>query len=86
MRILAPFLWPRKEIILQFRVLFCFLLLAGGRVINLYVPIYSKLIGINIFLGLKQFFNVYYNYSLGNQAFLFQLIVLQLLLQSSGST
>ncbi|XP_034235611.1 ATP-binding cassette sub-family B member 6, mitochondrial isoform X2 [Thrips palmi] len=44
MRILAPFLWPRKEIMLQFRVLFCFLLLAGGRVINLYVPIFSKLI------------------------------------------
>ncbi|KAE8740122.1 ABC-transporter, subfamily B member 03 [Frankliniella occidentalis] len=43
-KILAPFLWPHKEILLQFRVLFCFLLLAGGRVINLYVPIFSKLI------------------------------------------
>ncbi|XP_069668711.1 ATP-binding cassette sub-family B member 6 isoform X2 [Periplaneta americana] len=39
---LAPFLWPKKDILLQFRVMFCFLLLAFGRVINLYVPIYSK--------------------------------------------
>lgn len=43
--VLAPFLWPKKDLPLQFRVLFCFLLLAAGRVINLYVPIYSKLIG-----------------------------------------
>jgi hypothetical protein len=43
--ILAPFLWPKKDILLQFRVVFCFLLLAAGRVMNLYVPIYSKLIG-----------------------------------------
>ncbi|KDR08849.1 ATP-binding cassette sub-family B member 6, mitochondrial isoform X3 [Zootermopsis nevadensis] len=42
--VLAPFLWPKKDLPLQFRVLFCFLLLAVGRVINLYVPIYSKLI------------------------------------------
>ncbi|XP_071057078.1 ATP-binding cassette sub-family B member 6 isoform X2 [Onthophagus taurus] len=41
---LAPFLWPKKDCCLQFRVIFCFLLLAGGRVINLYVPIYSKFI------------------------------------------
>lgn len=42
---LMPFMWPKKDVILQFRVLFCFLLLAGGRVVNLYVPIYNKLIG-----------------------------------------
>ncbi|XP_063219275.1 ATP-binding cassette sub-family B member 6 [Bacillus rossius redtenbacheri] len=41
---LAPFLWPQKDILLQLRVIFCFILLSGGRVINLYVPIYSKLI------------------------------------------
>lgn len=45
MSVLAPFLWPKKDVLLQFRVLFCFLLLAAGRAINLYVPIYSKLIG-----------------------------------------
>lgn len=42
--VLAPFLWPKKDVLLQFRVVFCFLLLAAGRAINLYVPIYSKLI------------------------------------------
>ncbi|PSN53264.1 ATP-binding cassette sub-family B member 6 [Blattella germanica] len=39
---LAPFIWPKKDIILQFRVLFCLLLVVGGRAINLYVPIFSK--------------------------------------------
>ncbi|KAK9880659.1 hypothetical protein WA026_011897 [Henosepilachna vigintioctopunctata] len=43
-KILFPFLWPRKDFCLQSRVIFCFILLAGGRVINLYVPIYNKLI------------------------------------------
>ncbi|XP_049781769.1 ATP-binding cassette sub-family B member 6 [Schistocerca cancellata] len=41
---LFPFLWPKKSILLELRVIFCLLLLAGGRIINLYVPIYSKLI------------------------------------------
>ncbi|CAG9818734.1 unnamed protein product [Phaedon cochleariae] len=43
-KILSPFIWPKKDVSLQFRVIFCFLLLAGGRVVNLYVPIYQKLI------------------------------------------
>ncbi|XP_017781479.1 PREDICTED: ATP-binding cassette sub-family B member 6, mitochondrial [Nicrophorus vespilloides] len=43
-RLLAPFLWPKKDCFLQFRVLFCLCLLAGGRVINLYVPIFNKMI------------------------------------------
>lgn len=38
---LAPFLWP-KSFMLQLRVVFCFGLLIGGRLINLYVPIYNK--------------------------------------------
>jgi len=42
--VLAPFLWPKKDVLLQFRVIFCLVLLLAGRVINLYVPIYSKLI------------------------------------------
>ena len=45
LRTLAPFLWPKKDCVLQFRVLICFVLLIAGRGINLYVPIYSKLIG-----------------------------------------
>ncbi|CAG9854344.1 unnamed protein product [Phyllotreta striolata] len=43
-KVLSPFLWPKKDLALQFRVFICFILLAGGRVINLYVPIYQKLI------------------------------------------
>lgn len=42
MRTLMPFMWPKKDFILQLRVLFCFVLLFLGRVINLYVPIYNK--------------------------------------------
>ena len=41
---LAPFLWPEKSFLLQLRVMFCFVLLISGRVINLYVPIYNKMI------------------------------------------
>ncbi|KAK4877973.1 hypothetical protein RN001_010479 [Aquatica leii] len=44
LRTLAPYIWPKKDICLQIRVLICILLLAAGRVINLYVPIYNKLI------------------------------------------
>ncbi|XP_057320450.1 ATP-binding cassette sub-family B member 6 [Microplitis mediator] len=38
---LSPFLWPTSYL-LQLRVIFCFSLLAAGRAINLYVPIYNK--------------------------------------------
>lgn len=44
-RILVPFIWPRKSMQLQLRVIFCLALLVAGRFINVYVPIYSKLIG-----------------------------------------
>lgn len=39
---LAPFLWPEANFMLQLRVIFCFVLLIAGRLINLYVPIYNK--------------------------------------------
>lgn len=42
MKKLMPFLWPKKDFLLQSRVMFCFVLLIAGRVINLYVPIYNK--------------------------------------------
>lgn len=42
MRTLMPYLWPKKDFLLQFRVIMCFALLLSGRVINLYVPIYNK--------------------------------------------
>ena len=39
---LLPFIWPKKSIGLQIRVIFCFMLTVGGRVLNVVVPIYSK--------------------------------------------
>lgn len=42
---LAPFLWPKRDCALQLRVIACVILLIGGRVMNLYVPIYQKNIG-----------------------------------------
>ncbi|XP_063624102.1 ATP-binding cassette sub-family B member 6 isoform X1 [Cydia splendana] len=44
LRTLMPYLWPKKSCLLQFNVLICILLLISGRVINLFVPIYSKYI------------------------------------------
>lgn len=42
---LFPFLWPRNSWLLQLRVLICIGLLIGGRVLNVYVPVYQKRIG-----------------------------------------
>lgn len=42
LRTLLPFLWPRKSACLQIYVLICVLALLAGRVVNLFVPIYSK--------------------------------------------
>lgn len=39
---LAPFIWPKYDMPSQINVIICIVLLIGGRVINLYVPIYSK--------------------------------------------
>lgn len=39
---LAPFLWPSRNIWLQMRVILAIGLLIGGRVLNVYVPIYQK--------------------------------------------
>lgn len=44
-RTLAPFLWPKKSVALQLRVILCFVLLIGGRVLNVLVPIYNQKIG-----------------------------------------
>ncbi|CAG4971826.1 unnamed protein product [Colias eurytheme] len=44
LRTLLPFLWPKNSLWLQIYVLICILALIAGRVINLYVPIYNKLI------------------------------------------
>lgn len=44
LRVLFPFMWPKKSMLLQLAVIICFLLLIAGRVANVYVPIYYKLI------------------------------------------
>lgn len=41
-KIIWPFIWPRNSLLLQFRVVICFLVLAAGRGVNLLVPIYYK--------------------------------------------
>ena len=43
-KLLFPYVWPKGHPLLQLQVVICFLILAGGRVINLYVPIYYKII------------------------------------------
>lgn len=45
LRTLLPYMWPRKNPLLQFYVFISVLALLAGRVINLYVPIYNKNIG-----------------------------------------
>ena len=39
---LLPYMWPRNSPGLQLQVVLCFLLLAGNRVTNVYVPLYYK--------------------------------------------
>ena len=45
MTVLLPYLWPKKSLLLQLNVILCFLLLAGVRVANVFVPLYYKHIG-----------------------------------------
>lgn len=42
LRVLVPFLWPKKSFVLQLCVFICILALIAGRVVNLFVPIYNK--------------------------------------------
>ncbi|CAL4069057.1 unnamed protein product [Meganyctiphanes norvegica] len=42
MRMLLPYLWPRKSLPLQLCVLFCFALLMLARILNVLVPIFYK--------------------------------------------
>lgn len=43
-KMLWPFIWPKKKPTLQIRVLLCIGLLAAGRVVNLYVPLTYKMV------------------------------------------
>uniref|UniRef100_A0A915B8F5 Uncharacterized protein n=1 Tax=Parascaris univalens TaxID=6257 RepID=A0A915B8F5_PARUN len=40
--LVLPYIWPRKSVTLQARVLFCLVLLIAGRGLNVYLPLYSK--------------------------------------------
>lgn len=44
-KMIAPFVWPKKSLALQLRVLACILLVIAGRVANVFVPLYSAKIG-----------------------------------------
>ncbi|CAJ0581110.1 unnamed protein product, partial [Mesorhabditis spiculigera] len=39
---IAPYVWPKKSLTLQFRVVLCLILLVFGRLINLALPLYNK--------------------------------------------
>ncbi len=41
-KLLFPYVWPKRHYRLQVYVVLCFVILVGGRVINVYVPIYYK--------------------------------------------
>ncbi|XP_035228814.1 ATP-binding cassette sub-family B member 6, mitochondrial-like isoform X2 [Stegodyphus dumicola] len=51
---LIPFLWPKKSIVLQLRVVMCFFILILGRVINVFVPQYNKHIVDSLSLPVSQ--------------------------------
>lgn len=42
---LFPYMWPKKDVLLQLSVITCILLLISGRVIKLFLPIYRKKLG-----------------------------------------
>uniref|UniRef100_A0A914VW61 ATP-binding cassette sub-family B member 6 n=1 Tax=Plectus sambesii TaxID=2011161 RepID=A0A914VW61_9BILA len=42
MRLMMPYIWPKKSKMLQLRVFVCFALLVIGRVMNVYLPLYYK--------------------------------------------
>ncbi|KAK7476600.1 hypothetical protein BaRGS_00032146 [Batillaria attramentaria] len=42
LKIMLPIVWPSGSRTLQFAVVVCIVLLAGGRVVNVFVPIYSR--------------------------------------------
>ncbi|XP_012938229.1 ATP-binding cassette sub-family B member 6, mitochondrial [Aplysia californica] len=44
MKLMLPYVWPKGSPLLQVTVFLCLILLGAGRVVNVFVPIYSKLI------------------------------------------
>ena len=62
---LFPYMWPKKDIVLQLTVCACVLLLIAGRVIKLFLPIYRKKLGKSyIILSCRiQLFNIFLDFS-----------------------
>ena len=42
LKTLLPYMWPKRSLGLQLRVIVCVLLLVGVRVVNVFIPIFSK--------------------------------------------
>ena len=42
---MIPIVWPKGSLWRQLLVFICFIILVSGRVVNLFVPEYTKLIG-----------------------------------------
>ncbi|CAB1329198.1 unnamed protein product [Coregonus sp. 'balchen'] len=57
-RLLAPYLWPRGSLLLQGMVLLCLALLAMERVVNVFVPIYSRNIETQVRLSVPYSRNI----------------------------
>lgn len=47
-KMIIPFIWPKKNFALQLRIVACILLVVASRVANVYIPIYSAKIGIEL--------------------------------------
>ena len=43
-KLIFPYVWPKGQYLLQLRVVVCLVLLAAGRVVNVYVPLFYKTI------------------------------------------
>lgn len=52
-RMMIPIVWPKGSLWRQLLVFVCFIILVSGRVVNLFVPEYTKLIGKLYFLHLE---------------------------------
>ncbi|KAJ2846884.1 ATP-binding cassette-type vacuolar membrane transporter Hmt1, partial [Coemansia brasiliensis] len=44
LRLLAPFLWPSGDRLMQLRILLCLLILVAGRIVNVLVPLQFKIV------------------------------------------
>ena len=44
-KLMVPYVWPKGNVMLQLTVILCLIILGAGRVLNVFVPIYSKYIG-----------------------------------------